>query len=177
MASRDPADFLSEFISTLEPEQSVAGCGRAARGELQLVVCENGRRWIEHVRARMTVLGIGVCHRTSPECCREALDGRGRFLVLLELGSQPIRALKLLEELNGRGYDATVVVLAGMAQRFLELVTRELGAVEFLVEPVASRTLAEILHRIARAMLAGGRLEKEVRWRVPNQSPSQPDLG
>ena len=122
-------------------------------GLAQLIVHESGRRWIDHIRSRMAA-AVRVRHSTTvPESLR-LLRGERETLLVVELGQQPLAALELIEQANAADSEVTVLVLADSSQRGLELSARELGAVEFIVEPITPGEVADIVERAALSMLA-----------------------
>ena len=117
----------------------------------RLVVHENGRRWIGHVRARMRSLPVQVRHSTSTQDCLELIQGQRRTLLLVELGERPLAELKLLERVRGLDPEATVLVVSRPVAVPVEMLSRELGAVEFIREPVAPNEVADLVMHAFRA--------------------------
>ena len=118
----------------------------------RLVVHESGRRWIDHVRARMRTLPVQVRHSTSTQDCLELIRGQRRTLMLVELGERPLTELKLLDRVRGLDPEAAVLVVSRPVPAPVEMLTRELGAVEFIREPVAPNEVADLVMHAFRAL-------------------------
>ena|SRR2546425_4636784 len=116
----------------------------------RVVVHESGRRWIDHVRARMRALPVQVRHSTSTLDCLELVRGRRRTLLLLEFGAQPLTGLELLDQVRSLDPEGTVLVVGRPVAAPVELLTRELGAVAFIREPVAPTEVADLVEHVLR---------------------------
>ena len=116
----------------------------------RIVVHENGRRWVDHIRARMRGLAVQVRHSTSARDCLELVRGRRRSLIVLEWGTQPLAGMELLDQVHGLDPEAAVLVVARPVPVPVELLTRELGAAGFIHEPVAPTELADLVEHAFR---------------------------
>ena len=117
----------------------------------RLVVHEGGRRWIDHIRARMRALPVQVRHSTSTQDCLELIRGQRRTLLLVELGEHPLAGLNLLDQVRGLDPEATVLVVSRPVPAPVEMLTRELGAAEFIREPVAPDEVTDLVMHAFRA--------------------------
>jgi DNA-binding NtrC family response regulator len=119
----------------------------------QVVVYETGRRWIDHVRARMAPWPVRVRHATSVSDCLQLLRGSRGTTLLVELGARPIDALELVQQTRDHDPESAVIVVGGASQASLELPAREFGAVEFVCGPVQPIELADLIERVVWSRL------------------------
>jgi len=116
----------------------------------QLVVFEEGRRWVDTVRARLAGLPLRVRHSVAALDALQLLRSERSSVVLAELGLRPIDVLRLIEELGQQSAGHTVLVVARSNHAELELPARELGAGAFLVEPLAAMQVAGFVETVLR---------------------------
>ena len=117
----------------------------------RVIVHESGRRWVEHVRARLHGQPVRVSHTATSQDCVTQVSGEGPAVLVAELGPRPAATLELVDRAVTVKSDLTVVVVARADQESLELPARELGAIEFLLEPITPRQVAELVARIVRS--------------------------
>jgi DNA-binding response OmpR family regulator len=117
---------------------------------MRVIVHESGRRWVEHVRARLHGRAVRVLHTATDADCLKQTAGEGAAVLIAELGARPVTTLELIDRAVGQNSDLAVVAVAAADQSSLDLAAREMGAMEFVVEPIAPRELADLVERIVR---------------------------
>jgi DNA-binding response OmpR family regulator len=117
----------------------------------QLIVYELGRRWVDALRARAHGTGTQIRHCAGSEDTLEVLQKAPVSTLLIELGHDPLSSLDLLERASWCTRDVAIIAVARADQHHLELITRELGAIAFLREPVTGIELSTTVASIAES--------------------------
>ena len=121
---------------------------------VRVIVHEAGRRWVDFVRDALRNHAIRVHHTATSSVCLRLIEQGGPVVIVAELGSDALATMELIASLATKGSVAAmvIVIIASRTQAEFELPLRELGAISFLVEPIAPREVADLVSSIAREL-------------------------
>ncbi len=113
-----------------------------------VLIYEKSPRWESALKRRIASrqLLVRPCRSVADviALCRQAPGS----VVVLDFSAGAADGLRLLEALLRLRVSACAVVVASRAMQELEWPARELGAVEFITEPIGGDTVADICRRL-----------------------------
>jgi hypothetical protein len=113
----------------------------------KLIVCERTGRWAVALRRELTETGVRVWETRTLADCRDELVENPASFVVVELGANVERVLRLLASQQRRFPAARVAVVAERSQADYDSLLREAGAVHVVCSPRHVGLLARLACR------------------------------
>ena len=136
MPHRQVARLNAEILAERRPMNRVA-----------IVLHERLGNWAAQVRPRLACRPVRWFETRSAADLREILPGLGRPVVLLDLGSRTLEALRDLDQVVNLAPGARVLVLDPEARPEVAALARELGATHVLAGFVPPPAVASLIDR------------------------------